>query len=65
MRGLTCVLQYITWVSNNKQSWTLNVAGLGADSRVEISARPVSQEPMVRVCPSSRNPTLTDRLHST
>ncbi|KZT70382.1 glycoside hydrolase family 16 protein [Daedalea quercina L-15889] len=39
-------LQYVTWVSNNKQAWTLNVAGLAADSRVEISARPVSQEPM-------------------
>ncbi|OSX59472.1 glycoside hydrolase family 16 protein [Postia placenta MAD-698-R-SB12] len=37
---------YITWVSNNQVAWTLNGAGLAADSRVEISARPVSQEPM-------------------
>ncbi|KZT06415.1 glycoside hydrolase family 16 protein [Laetiporus sulphureus 93-53] len=37
---------YITWVSNDKVSWTLNVAGLAADPLVEISARPVSQEPM-------------------
>ncbi|KAH9927250.1 beta-glucan synthesis-associated [Fomitopsis serialis] len=37
---------YVTWISDNKHAWTLNVAGLAADSRVEISARPVSQEPM-------------------
>ncbi|CAA7260065.1 unnamed protein product [Cyclocybe aegerita] len=37
---------YITWVSDNKVSWTLNAAGLGPDPSVEISARPVPQEPM-------------------
>ncbi|EIN10535.1 beta-glucan synthesis-associated protein [Punctularia strigosozonata HHB-11173 SS5] len=37
---------YITWISDNKVSWTLNVAGLGADPLVEISDRPVPQEPM-------------------
>ncbi|KAL4081556.1 glycoside hydrolase family 16 protein [Scleroderma yunnanense] len=37
---------YITWVSNNQVAWTLNVAGVGADSAVQISARPVPQEPM-------------------
>ncbi|KAI0920890.1 hypothetical protein AcW2_006028 [Taiwanofungus camphoratus] len=37
---------YITWISNNKVSWTLNVAGMVADPIVEISSRPVSQEPM-------------------
>ncbi|KAF9238742.1 glycoside hydrolase family 16 protein [Melanogaster broomeanus] len=37
---------YITWISNNKPSWTVNVAGLAADSAVEISDRPVPQEPM-------------------
>ncbi|CAL1701248.1 unnamed protein product [Somion occarium] len=37
---------YITWVSDNKISWTLMVDGLGADPAVEISARPVPQEPM-------------------
>ncbi|KIM68922.1 glycoside hydrolase family 16 protein [Scleroderma citrinum Foug A] len=37
---------YITWVSNNQVAWTLNVAGMGADSAVQISARPVPQEPM-------------------
>ncbi|EPS93405.1 hypothetical protein FOMPIDRAFT_88877 [Fomitopsis schrenkii] len=31
-------------LSTNKASWTINVASLGADSRVEISALPVSQE---------------------
>lgn len=38
---------YVTWVSDNKTSWTLNVAGMAADSLVEISDRPVPQEPLV------------------
>lgn len=37
---------YITWISNNQATWTLNAAGMGADPTVQISARPVSQEPM-------------------
>ncbi|PPQ64628.1 hypothetical protein CVT24_008365 [Panaeolus cyanescens] len=37
---------YITWVSDGQVSWTLNVAGMGPDPSVEISARPVPQEPM-------------------
>lgn len=37
---------YVTWVSDNKTSWTLNVAGMAADSLVEISDRPVPQEPL-------------------
>ncbi|KAI0036059.1 beta-glucan synthesis-associated [Vararia minispora EC-137] len=37
---------YITWISDNKAAWTLNAAGMGADSAVQISARPVPQEPM-------------------
>ncbi|KAF4619651.1 hypothetical protein D9613_005269 [Agrocybe pediades] len=37
---------YISWVSDNRTSWTLNAAGLGPDPSVEISARPVPQEPM-------------------
>ncbi|KDQ64379.1 glycoside hydrolase family 16 protein [Jaapia argillacea MUCL 33604] len=37
---------YITWVSDNKVAWTLNAAGMGADPTVQISARPVPQEPM-------------------
>ncbi|KAF9036131.1 glycoside hydrolase family 16 protein [Hymenopellis radicata] len=37
---------YIEWVSDNKFAWRLNAAGMGADSGVEISARPVPQEPM-------------------
>ncbi len=46
-------LKYITWVSDDQVSWTLNAAGLGPDSAVEISARPIPQEPMVRVHNSS------------
>ncbi|KAH8113341.1 beta-glucan synthesis-associated [Phellopilus nigrolimitatus] len=37
---------YITWIANNKVAWTLLSSGFAADSRVNISARPVSQEPM-------------------
>ncbi|KDR83974.1 hypothetical protein GALMADRAFT_236526 [Galerina marginata CBS 339.88] len=37
---------YISWVSNGKTSWTLKAAGLGPDPTVQISARPVPQEPM-------------------
>ncbi|KAJ7596873.1 beta-glucan synthesis-associated protein [Mycena floridula] len=37
---------YITWINNGKVAWTLNGAGMAADSRVEISARPVPLEPM-------------------
>lgn len=40
-------MQYITWISNNQIAWTLNAAGLGADASVQISARPVAEEPMV------------------
>jgi hypothetical protein len=38
---------YISWISNNQLSWTLNAAGMGADQTVQISARPIPQEPMV------------------
>ncbi|KAI0307689.1 beta-glucan synthesis-associated [Multifurca ochricompacta] len=37
---------YITWISNNQSSWTLLSSGTGADPVVEISARPIPQEPM-------------------
>ncbi|OSX67481.1 glycoside hydrolase family 16 protein [Postia placenta MAD-698-R-SB12] len=37
---------YITWVANNQVAWTVEAAGMGADTVVEISARPVPQEPM-------------------
>ncbi|KAE9392659.1 glycoside hydrolase family 16 protein [Gymnopus androsaceus JB14] len=37
---------YITWIANGQEAWTLNVAGMGADTVTEISARPVPQEPM-------------------
>jgi len=37
---------YITWVADNKVSWTLTAAAVGADPQTEVSARPVSQEPM-------------------
>ncbi|SJL10124.1 related to KRE6-glucan synthase subunit [Armillaria ostoyae] len=37
---------YITWVNDGKVAWTLNAAGVGADSDAEISARPIPREPM-------------------
>ncbi|KAJ7693039.1 glycoside hydrolase family 16 protein [Mycena rosella] len=37
---------YITWITDNKVSWTLNAGGMGADTQTEISARPIPQEPM-------------------
>ncbi|KAJ7255831.1 beta-glucan synthesis-associated protein [Mycena haematopus] len=37
---------YITWITNNKVTWTLNVAGVGADIDTGISARPIPGEPM-------------------
>ncbi|THH13367.1 hypothetical protein EW146_g6836 [Bondarzewia mesenterica] len=37
---------YITWITDNKTAWTLQEAGMAADSRVEIAARPIPQEPM-------------------
>ncbi|PBK69280.1 beta-glucan synthesis-associated protein [Armillaria solidipes] len=37
---------YITWINNGKVAWTINAAGVGADTATEISARPVPQEPL-------------------
>ncbi|KAI3609878.1 glycoside hydrolase family 16 protein [Moniliophthora roreri] len=37
---------YITWLTDNKKVCTVLGNGLSADPRVEISARPVPQEPM-------------------
>ncbi|KAK7062618.1 hypothetical protein VNI00_000106 [Paramarasmius palmivorus] len=37
---------YITWLNDGKQVCTIMGAGLAADNRVELSARPVPMEPM-------------------
>ncbi|KAJ7054316.1 glycoside hydrolase family 16 protein [Mycena amicta] len=37
---------YISWITDNKLSWTLRAAGAGADTATEISARPITQEPL-------------------
>ncbi|KAG9089582.1 hypothetical protein FRC06_001478 [Ceratobasidium sp. 370] len=38
---------YITWVNDNKPSWTVRGAGMGPDPRVELTGgRPVPVEPM-------------------
>jgi len=41
---------HITWVNNNKLSWTLHAGGVGADPIAQISERVIPMEPMVRVC---------------
>ena len=38
---------YIGWISDDKLAWQINAGGLAADTAVEISARPIPQEPMV------------------
>ncbi|KAI0268107.1 beta-glucan synthesis-associated [Gloeopeniophorella convolvens] len=37
---------YIAWIANGNPSWTIRAAGMGADLQTQISARPISQEPM-------------------
>lgn len=37
---------YIHWINNNERSWSLYSGALAADPRVNISRRPVPQEPM-------------------
>ncbi|KAF7360597.1 GH16 domain-containing protein [Mycena venus] len=37
---------YITWITDNKVTWTLNAAGVGADKDTEIAARPITDEPL-------------------
>ncbi|KAH9950443.1 beta-glucan synthesis-associated [Amylocystis lapponica] len=37
---------YISWIAGGELAWTLDVASMAADTVVEISARPIPQEPM-------------------
>ncbi|KAK7064355.1 glycoside hydrolase family 16 protein [Favolaschia claudopus] len=37
---------YISWIAEDKLSWTLNQAGMAADNAVEIDQRPIPQEPL-------------------
>ncbi|KAK7045027.1 GH16 domain-containing protein [Favolaschia claudopus] len=37
---------YITWITNNEVTWTLKADGVGANAGTQISARPISEEPM-------------------
>jgi beta-glucan synthesis-associated protein KRE6 len=45
---ITNDIQYISWISDNKQVWTVNAGATAADPVTELGARPVPQEPMVR-----------------
>ncbi|KAF7300811.1 GH16 domain-containing protein [Mycena kentingensis (nom. inval.)] len=38
--------QYITWITDNKRSWTLLSSGVGPNPQSQISARPIPQEPL-------------------
>lgn len=40
---------YITWVNDDKPTWTIYSGGMAADPLVNISARPIPMEPMA--CP--------------
>ncbi|CCO34833.1 putative beta-glucan synthesis-associated protein C23H3,11c [Rhizoctonia solani AG-1 IB] len=37
---------YIQWVNDDKMVWEIKGAGMGADSKTQISQRPVPEEPM-------------------
>ncbi|KAJ7573926.1 beta-glucan synthesis-associated [Mycena floridula] len=37
---------YISWITNNKLAWTMNVGAVGPNSITQISQRPIPQEPM-------------------
>lgn len=39
---------YITWISEGKRTWTLMGTSMAPDTAVEIGARPIPLEPMVR-----------------
>ncbi|KAJ3514147.1 hypothetical protein NMY22_g14838 [Coprinellus aureogranulatus] len=58
---------YIAWISNNQLAWTMMAGGMGPDNIVQISTRPIPQEPMVRVSlvykPKPRSD-LTETVHS-
>jgi len=53
---------YISWINNGKLAWTLNGAGAAADPIVEIAARPIPQEPLVRPSLRRFQGCLADRL---
>ncbi|EIW78253.1 glycoside hydrolase family 16 protein [Coniophora puteana RWD-64-598 SS2] len=37
---------YISWIANDKVSWTLEAGGVAADPKVGINDRPITSEPM-------------------
>lgn len=60
-------MKYITWVADSKLAWTIRASGVGADPLVDISARGISQEPMVSASANSfiyPSPLLSSRTHS-
>ncbi|KAK7026883.1 hypothetical protein VNI00_015425 [Paramarasmius palmivorus] len=43
---VSSINQYITWISDNKKTWTMFADAVGKNDKVSISARPIPQEPM-------------------
>jgi beta-glucanase (GH16 family) len=37
---------FVTWINQNRQAWTFQPGGIGADPLTQISARPIPREPM-------------------
>ncbi|KAF5368856.1 hypothetical protein D9758_002859 [Tetrapyrgos nigripes] len=40
---------FISWINDDTLAWTIKASGMAADDRVEISARPIPQEPMYMI----------------
>ena len=51
---------YITWVTDGKPSWTMKGTATPANSRTEIGARIIAEEPMALVSRQRRDSTLVD-----
>jgi len=58
---------YITWVMDSKPTWTIKAAGMATDTQVQISDRPISQEPMYLITNlgMSENFAVVDLAHLT
>jgi len=44
----------IRWAINGSSTWTMRASAIGPDEAAQIDQRLVSEEPMVRPCPSLR-----------
>ncbi|KAG8751924.1 beta-glucan synthesis-associated protein [Serendipita sp. 396] len=51
---------HVTWVNDNKLSWTMHAAGFGADPVAQISERVVPKEPMYIIMNLGMSPGFSD-----